>query len=650
MAEGTLERDGAGPSRDRSLFVQWDSQPKRKDKRRTRKPVNCAPCRLSKLKCDRKIPCAACEKRDRVESCHYRKPDSDNARGIDTAFAKSPGAQDYSQVRKTQAPSTHLSATTPTQTTASLAPSEPGQQGHQDDSHREWDALLQRPMDAFTPTMAIPNDPFTSPRNIAFPFPFGPTVTKHEVLAILPPPHCCDYIVTKFFTRLSPLFHILHGPTFQKQYNAFRQDSSETSLSWVALLFAICSATMNTMEKDDTILLELWPQLQGNHDIAELAYRFRTAALICLSLDQFMIRHNLSTLEALLILVYTISNHEGAERAWALLGLTLNIGVALKCNAESNGPHINFIDVERRRRCWAGILLVHTYQATFFRDVDMSALLNIEATMPADVNDNDIREEGITSPSSQPTQMSLMTCKIRMFKLSTKVCRHLASTSKFDEVTLSLLDSQVAEEQRQWDNIFLVDGSPSVLDPSSYAHWCILQLYAHQLYLLLHRPFCKSRGPCFRSASQVKCIISGSAMLDVHRQFCELPRLRHYKWLLSGLTSFYAIHGAIALVSCLLDEPQSLDLSPYRADFDAAIARIDKLQNKSQVCSKAYPVLAHLQTLLLSERLQSSDVINYEFDATFDDWIDNVQWLNPTSIDWTFWDDILGGEGGALKL
>ncbi|EXK24509.1 hypothetical protein FOXG_17485 [Fusarium oxysporum f. sp. lycopersici 4287] len=25
----------------------------------------------------------------------------------------------------------------------------------------------------------------------------------------------------------------------------------------------------------------------------------------------------------------------------------------------------------------------------------------------------------------------------------------------------------------------------------------------------------------------------------------------------------------------------------------------------------------------------------------FDDWIANVQWLNPESIDWNFWDEIL---------
>ncbi|KAJ5871838.1 uncharacterized protein N7529_004191 [Penicillium soppii] len=225
----------------------------------------------------------------------------------------------------------------------------------------------------------------------------------------------------------------------------------------------------------------------------------------------------------------------------------------------------------------------------------MSALLNLDAIMPADVNDNDIKCDTILAPSSQPTQMSLMKFKIQMFQLSTKICRHLASQSKEDEATLSIFDRQVAGEQSQWDAIYLLDGSPNLLDSSGYAHWCILQLYAHHLYLLLHRPFCKPRSSQFRSASRAKCIVSGKALLDVHHQFCDLPRLRHYRWLVAGLTSFYAIHGAMAIASCLLDEAENLELSPYRAEFDAAVERIDKLRGSSQICAQAYPILNHLQ-------------------------------------------------------
>lgn len=238
--------------------------------------------------------------------------------------------------------------------------------------------------------------------------------------------------------------------------------------------------------------------------------------------------------------------------------------------------------------------MLHTYQAISFRDVNMSLLLNTEATMPADVNDVDIRYDAILPPSSKPTQMSVMKFKFRMFQLSSKICHRLSGNSRLDEATLDHFDSLIFEQQQSWDTVFLLDGSPSILDTSSYAHWCILQLYAHQLYLLIHRPFCKPRGPCFRPTSRVKCISSGAALLDIHRQFCDLPRLRHYRWFVYGLVSFYAIHGAMALASCLLDEHDAHE-SSYYSMFVAAVARFDSLQSKSQICIKACPILRHLQ-------------------------------------------------------
>jgi len=319
--------DNEAQRSDRSPFSTFDSKPGyRIHKRRPRKPVSCVPCRRSKLKCDRQQPCASCKRRECVESCTYRRarPITPNDPSPDAGSAPSPVSisspiQQNPQIQDPLAPvdpdlgrilcnSIQAASATP--------------QAHDrlNDTHGQWDALLQRPMDQMCQSAPSPNDPFSSPGNLCFPFPFGPTVSRPEILAILPPAHCCDYLVAEYFTHLSPLFHILHGPTFQKQYNTFRQNPSHADLSWIALLFAICSATMNTMEQDDAMLIELRPDTSRSHDISDIAYRFRTAAMICLSQDKFMIRHSLSTLEALLLLIYTISNHEGAERSWTLLG------------------------------------------------------------------------------------------------------------------------------------------------------------------------------------------------------------------------------------------------------------------------------------------------------------------------------------------
>jgi hypothetical protein len=281
--------------------------------------------------------------------------------------------------------------------------------------------------------------------------------------------------------------------------------------------------------------------------------------------------------------------------------MALNIGIALRCHVDSKQTELNCIEVERRRRCWAGILLLHTYQAIIFQDVETSWLMKIPAVMPADVNDKDIHEHIVVRSSSQPTQMSVMIFKLRLFQLSTRVCDYLSELPKLDKTTLARLDAEIAIEQRKWDSTLLSGGRPSILDTSSYAFWAILQLYAHQLYLLIHTPFCRSKHN-FRPESRSKCILSSTAMLDFHQQFCELPRLRCYRWNVYGMMSSYALHGAVALASCLLDwSDKTLESVPYRAAFDSALVRFEKLQDRSPICKKAYPILRHLQYVPLCQ-------------------------------------------------
>ncbi|KAJ5187571.1 hypothetical protein N7449_010565 [Penicillium cf. viridicatum] len=507
-----------------------------------------------------------------------------------------------------------------------------------------WESILHRLVEEDNPSK-----PDISARSATEPlldFEIGSQLSTQALLDMLPPTHCCGYLITLYFGRLSPLFHILHGPTFQRQFYEFLKAPSRVDLSWLALLFSVCSIAAHTLEEDDPILMEWWrevPRTRRN-GIADSASRFRAAAMICLSQDNFLYQHRMSTLEALLVLIYTINHYEGVERGWTLLGIACNIGIALKCNVMESSTALqaglNCIDMERRRRCWAGILMLQTYQAMSYRDVDMSFLLNLPATMPADVNDSDISEIAIRPPSSRPTQMSVMMFKIRLFRLSSRILGR--ASGLLDEATLTALDLEIATEQEQWRSVFLSDGLPSVLDTSSYAYWCILQLHAHQLYLILHRPFCQSRNSLhFRPDSFRRCLSSGTALLDLHEQFLKLPRLRQYRWYVFGMTSLAAVHGAMALASCLLEGMNlNHDSINYHSIFDSGVLRIQSLQDRSQICFKSMPILLHLLSRL-SRGTQLKNIDDDNFGHIFDDWVDRAQWLNPERVDWEFWNNML---------
>jgi hypothetical protein len=234
-----------------------------------------------------------------------------------------------------------------------------------------------------------------------------------------------------------------------------------------------------------------------------------------------------------------------------------------------------------------------------FKDVEVLQITHKEAPLPADVNDSDISEDLVMPASTLPTQMSTMRYKVRLHELSARICNALSSEDPLSETQLAVLDAEIAGEQSKWDKTFLLEGSPSVLETSSYAQWCLLQLYANQLYLLLHRQFCRIGAETSNSSTVVsknKCIVAGAALLDIHRQLFESPRLRHLRWYMDGLTSFCAFHGAVALATCLLDwEGEPLQQEVYRTTFDAAVSRIQQLQQRSRICKKAYPILLQLQ-------------------------------------------------------
>lgn len=559
-----------------------DNKQTRASHRRKRQPVSCQHCRHSKLRCDRQQPCTSCKRRGHESSCSFQ-PNS----GI------SPSSNNVTRARPRTVGSAATGAQSPVVEPVRNANTPPVLQPelvsdkNQAPPDSDWAAVLERPAPEYD-VAAVPDT--------LSPFSVGRGLSLREILEILPPRSWCDFLVSHFFTHIAALFPILHGPTFQMQYAGFMQNPYEGDLSWLALLFSICSLVLYTMDPNDPKLKGLWPKRSNNpaQELVCLSRRLQQTAMACLSKDQFFIRHKLSTLEALLMVIYNLSHNESVDQGWALLGMALNIGIALRCNVDSQ--HLSPIETERRRRCWAGLLSLHTYQSILFRDVDMSFLLNIKTTMPADVNDSDITESGISPPSNshKPTQMSVMISKVRLFRLSTEICHHISGPSRLDPV-LSNFDAAIAVEQKHWDDTFLsTQGSPSILD-CSYAHWCILQTYAYHLYLLLHRPFHHSQKPCFKPSSRERCIASAATLISIHRQLYEAPLLRNYLFLLNGVTSLKALHAAVALDSCLLDMPEGFDAAPYREELENLLSRMQEFSTRSSVCAKGCRILRHLQ-------------------------------------------------------
>ncbi|KAI1429546.1 hypothetical protein F5Y12DRAFT_710033 [Xylaria sp. FL1777] len=222
--------------------------------KRTRVLLSCHPCRASKLKCNRQTPCGQCLKRGKPDACAYAprrekaKPaktmaarlkrlegmvrgmvelgddgngggdggDDGNGAGSSRQRYDTGGSVVHSQRATNYVGGTHFMAI--------LEDLEDLKNYFEDPEDSEVDA----------------DDPYESlgPSELLI-LSRGAPQNKNELLALLPDKSVMDRLMNRYFNSNSPSQHIIHIPTFTKQYNEFLRNKQDADIHWIATLFMI---------------------------------------------------------------------------------------------------------------------------------------------------------------------------------------------------------------------------------------------------------------------------------------------------------------------------------------------------------------------------------------------------------------------------
>ncbi|RKL41545.1 hypothetical protein BFJ72_g5437 [Fusarium proliferatum] len=483
-----------------------------------------------------------------------------------------------------------------------------------------------------------------------------------DLLELLPPASYCEQLKKLYFDTFAPLFHILHDPTFEIDYLRFQSDPEKVSLPWLALLFAILSIAVIALPQDSPLLRELGKRKSVLDNMSLLSSRYRGGVMKCLEADHYLWRHNMNTLQTLVILIYGINHTHG--QSWALLGAARNIALSLGCHIEPTVFQMDPIRAEERRRCWAGLKMLYTIQNTTLGILDAT---HIPSTVkpPLDVNDNEL-VVGYHIPQSRegPTQMSYLLLKFELYDLCTRICSHVfesSRTASYDKV--QALDAEIVAMREKLNYKYLFDVS---IAAHHSVQLNILFGYTHQLTLLLHRLVLRQGASGFTRedwlSSQTKCIESSKELLGIHHTFHENPNFHPYQWYNRGLGSFHAFHAAVCLAHICMSGI-NLD-SSTKNSFQELIR--DSLQvfryfmetGISAICTRATPILEKLLSVMntrdSSTRCESmyhpSDSSHGNDAELFDEYIENLapqQWLSPSNMGWEGWVTIL--EHGSME-
>ncbi|KAL4884972.1 fungal-specific transcription factor domain-containing protein [Aspergillus karnatakaensis] len=447
-----------------------------------------------------------------------------------------------------------------------------------------------------------------TPHSTGFPFfeqAGAPGTVINDLLDILPPLPQMDELKATYFTVFSPLFHILHDPTFHARYDEFRQNPKSAELPFLALLFVILSLSVTALDDGDPLLMHLGRDPSPGANIRALSSKYRGAAMRCLVADSFMFRHNLCTVQCLILLIYAINHAQGP--AWSLLGTTLHIAVAIGCAVDPTRLNVTSnIETEERRRCWAALRMLYTIQNTCLGNL-MPFRIDSHVNLPADIEDDDLSHgtSQEANASSPPTKMTYLLYKFRLYNLAFDICQLRAP---HDPQKMTALDAKIAWEQ-QCQFARFAGRVLSELEPYHQAHYYILANYTNHLALLLHRP---CLGMSNLAQSSERCELAASAILsNFEKLYCD-PLFKSYRWYVDGLGSFYAFFS----VTTLLVLHGNRQLSA-QSDYINLMLRCFNIfvQNasRSAVCLKAAtildPVIQHLTRLLpelVSNQIQQS--------------------------------------------
>lgn len=142
-----------------------------------------------------------------------------------------------------------------------------------------------------------------------------------EFILMLPPKPLIDYLVSRYVEVFASLFHVLHEPSFMEDYRAFWESPKDVSLSWLALLFVVLGVGVMSLNDNDAVLKEhLHMSTGGGLDLSSYVKRYCDLAMRCLVADRFMESYRLSTIQCLILLIYSKNHSNDGGMSWALLG------------------------------------------------------------------------------------------------------------------------------------------------------------------------------------------------------------------------------------------------------------------------------------------------------------------------------------------
>ncbi|KAJ5641453.1 hypothetical protein N7490_005453 [Penicillium lividum] len=587
-------------------------------RKRNRVPLSCAPCRHRKLKCNRSNPCENCVKRGDAHSCSYAQV---GTRKKNIQQQTTPTSPDDMQNRIDRLEGLVLSLMTngaqsagPTAAMATISgDSSAGSTGLSYDldldvdddapggaeesdteqvtksfgvmkmdnnksyyiSDAHWASVLNditevknffsthkkqfeeqaEKVKAARPATDVPGSTLL--------FGVMKPLSRPEIMSSLPSKYMTDLLVARYFNTYDPATHILHGPTFQAQYNRHWEDPSRTEIVWIAMLFAMMRLAMLSYfrEGDEP------PEFRGK--AMDMAGSFRNSVAECLTLADYTKPHPY-LIEALIFHLHGDFSQirEADVSVWVLTGVIARLAMRMGYHRDSKVfPNITPFQGEMRRRVWS---FVRVADVLFSFQVGMPSMLRAadsDTDLPQNLYDDDFDEDCKELPQprqlTEPTPISFLITKSRLTFEFGRVNEHASSVSNASYEKTMELDADIRHARDLIpDHLRLRPLDDCQLDPIQLiiSRYSVIMLY-HKAQIVLHRPYLvRSRENPRFTYSRRTCIDSAMEMVGAQSALYAEMRNGRLGSLQSQASSISSVDFLLAASIICLDLHQGFKL------------------------------------------------------------------------------------------
>lgn len=456
-------------------------------------------------------------------------------------------------------------------------------------------------------------------------------ISKEEVLRQFPPKNTCDSLIARFFNTYNydPAFHIIHGPTFQKQYDQHWMNPSETPVIWLGMAFAMMVIALQSFQRTG----EEPPEYQGRIWQMLQDYRRLTAQSLILADPMQPIDHMIETL--ILYVLGEFGRSRDAE-ASVLIGVSVIVRLASRMGYHRDAkyfPAISPFRGEMRRRLWT---VVRQCDLLFSSQAGLPPMIRsneFNTELPRNLYDDELYEDMKTLPPSrpiaEPTPMCYVIYKAQLMHMYGQIVEDMQSLLPTPYEQVMKLDAKLRETQSNIPALFKTRAiEESLRDPSSLVmQRYILDLLYLRAQCILHRKYMGcARENARYSYSRRTCIEAAMEMLrhqaTLHNESRPGGRLSNIKWYISSLTSSDFLLAAMVVCLDLYQSAEaerqgrrpSTDLldgfagQERRAQMMAAIEQSlgiwDTLRDQSMEAFKAHGILNAMLTKLRSHEAQ----------------------------------------------